>query len=708
MSDSKSTTGGNGLVLSVRDKTGREELRVQLQKMNIGSGEADTISAEGVSQAHASIVRNPIVTGGYRVKVNHPGSFIFDETTQADVTGLDLEAGVSFRVGGTTIHCAGEAPRNPESDDWATGCPFCSATMDSQVDSDCPSCGRHLKFEEHKAWSGWVPEKIGPYQVKKFVGCGGMGVVLRGMDDADLPIAIKLIRSRFPNPNALAKFDDEIAIIKKMPAHPNIVSYRGHGSEEERLRWLAMEWIEGETLDERISKAEGHILPIAEISSIMRQLVSGLEHLHSNAIVHRDLKPGNIFVKPDAGVKICDFGIARAIDANTVLLTTANASGTPFYSSPEQRAGQRIDVASDIYSLGLVWQEMLTGHNTGGLLTTSRKDCPAAWKEIIRQMLEITPDQRPGLTDIGAAIRMQIELSSNEKPVDHGENLFLHWCMQFVSRGKRFFVWAKPRTMVLARGTWQQMTEAPGIVRTKKRQEIRAWVAVSILFVASCIFLRKMGWLGPEEYGRGVMVMLMTFFGLLPPIWMDFRSRRNKFSDLVYRLFIYTIMFLALFAMCWCTSKLDRMPKLSKIKHESQRITDAGEERTFAIAPGVNMTFCWIPPGEFLMGSPKDEPGRFADESQSRVVISDGFWMGKTEVTQAQWKEVIGRHKSKNPGKLMPVENVSWTQAKGFVTKLNSMGVKPEGWRFALPTVEQWEYACRAGTTTAGSVNLCL
>ncbi len=108
----------------------------------------------------------------------------------------------------------------------------------------------------------------------------------------------------------------------------------------------------------------------------------------------------------------------------------------------------------------------------------------------------------------------------------------------------------------------------------------------------------------------------------------------------------------------------------------------------------------WCPPGSFTMGSPTSEEGRDNDETQHRVTLTKGFWMGETEVTQGLWKEVMGNNPSSfKLGDDYPVEQVSWNDCQKFVEKLNEKA--PSDWRFALPTEAQWEYACRAGTTGA-------
>ncbi len=135
--------------------------------------------------------------------------------------------------------------------------------------------------------------------------------------------------------------------------------------------------------------------------------------------------------------------------------------------------------------------------------------------------------------------------------------------------------------------------------------------------------------------------------------------------------------------------------------------SQAGDQREVA-----RIKLCWCPPGRFRMGSPPGEPERRPGEDQVDVTFTKGYWMGKYEVTQAEWTRVVGRL----PGELtaaggegddLPVYNVNYAEAEAFCRKLTEMGRQagelPAGWEFRLPTEAQWEYACRAGTTTATS-----
>jgi formylglycine-generating enzyme required for sulfatase activity len=122
-----------------------------------------------------------------------------------------------------------------------------------------------------------------------------------------------------------------------------------------------------------------------------------------------------------------------------------------------------------------------------------------------------------------------------------------------------------------------------------------------------------------------------------------------------------------------------------------------GSQFEVSLSAQVRQVFCFIPSGRFIMGSPADEEGRFDVEQQVEVTLTRPFWLAKTVVTQSQWEAVMGSNPSEFRGAEMPVENVSWEDAQSYIAKLNEKRVLPEGWKFALPTEAQWEYACRAG-----------
>jgi serine/threonine-protein kinase len=204
------------------------------------------------------------------------------------------------------------------------------------------------------------------YELERLIAAGGMGQVWRGTDVAlHRPVAIKVLRSEYTgDPTFLARFRAEAQHAASL-SHPNIAAVFDYGEEiaqdgtGETMAYLVMELVEGEPLSALLAR-EG-ALPTATTLSLLRQTAFALAEAHRAGMVHRDVKPGNILVRPDGSLKITDFGIAWS--ARSVALTrTGQVIGTPQYLSPEQAEGRPASPASDVYALGLIGYECLTGH----------------------------------------------------------------------------------------------------------------------------------------------------------------------------------------------------------------------------------------------------------------------------------------------------------------------------------------------------------
>ncbi len=142
----------------------------------------------------------------------------------------------------------------------------------------------------------------------------------------------------------------------------------------------------------------------------------------------------------------------------------------------------------------------------------------------------------------------------------------------------------------------------------------------------------------------------------------------------------------------------------TKQQRKAAKADDLPLEKTIELGNEVTMTVVYIPAGEFEMGSPPTEPKKDNDEGQHRVKLTKAFYMGKFEVTQLQYRVIMHQNKSKFGGDKLPVENVNWHQARQFLKRLSDK----TGMKFRLPTEAEWEYACRAGTTTAFNVGTTL
>ena len=256
-----------------------------------------------------------------------------------------------------------------------------------------------------------VGKAFGPFKIDKELGSGAMGTVYRGrFTKTGQVMAIKVMSAGIGSTNAAAqdRFEREITILKQLN-HANIVRFYGAGKQQ-GARYFAMEYIEGESLD-RVMSRRGR-MTWEEVVTLGQQLCSALQHAHEQGIIHRDLKPSNIMVLPDGTLKLTDFGIAKDTDLEALTATNCTV-GTAAYMSPEQCKGQSdITHKSDLYSLGVLFYELLTGnkpfradnamemfmqHVQGTFERPSRVvlDIPVWLDTLVCQLLEKQPEKRP-------------------------------------------------------------------------------------------------------------------------------------------------------------------------------------------------------------------------------------------------------------------------------------------------------------------------
>ena len=196
------------------------------------------------------------------------------------------------------------------------------------------------------------------YEIIRSIGEGGMANVYLGYDTIlDRNVAIKVLRGDLSNDEKFVRRFQREALSASSLAHPNIVEMYDVG-EDNGLYYIVMEYIEGKTLKQLLKKRG--TLTLSEAIDIMLQLTDGMAHAHDSYIIHRDLKPQNIMIKDDGQIKITDFGIAMALNS-TQLTQTNSVMGSVHYLPPEQASGKGCTIKSDIYSMGIIFYELLSG-----------------------------------------------------------------------------------------------------------------------------------------------------------------------------------------------------------------------------------------------------------------------------------------------------------------------------------------------------------
>ncbi|HMV29274.1 MAG TPA: serine/threonine-protein kinase, partial [Anaerolineales bacterium] len=203
-----------------------------------------------------------------------------------------------------------------------------------------------------------LPEKIGRYEVKSELGRGGMATVYRAVDpNSGREVAVKVLpREMMHDPQFRERFEREIKMIASLE-HPAIVPVYDVGDIDGQP-YFVMRFMTGGSLSDLIEKGS---IPIDETAKIIEKIAQGLAYAHRKGVIHRDLKPDNILFNDDGEPFISDFGVAKLSESSSNL-TGSGVIGTPAYMSPEQAQGNEIDQRSDVYGLGVIVYQMLSGH----------------------------------------------------------------------------------------------------------------------------------------------------------------------------------------------------------------------------------------------------------------------------------------------------------------------------------------------------------
>jgi predicted Ser/Thr protein kinase len=246
------------------------------------------------------------------------------------------------------------------------------------------------------------------YELEELVGTGGMSSVYKARDRLlERPVALKILHEQYTlDPEYVERFRREARAVAQL-AHPNIVTVIDRGEQDGR-QFIVFEYVDGENLKQVVNR-EG-ALPVREAVELTIQVARALGFAHERGIIHRDVKPQNVILSDDGRAKVTDFGIARSLDVDGVT-QTGTVVGTSDYIAPEQAQGQQVDAQTDVYSLGVVLYELITGevpydgenfvavamqhvHQPAPSVLDRRPDCPPRLDLVVQRAMAKDPDNR--------------------------------------------------------------------------------------------------------------------------------------------------------------------------------------------------------------------------------------------------------------------------------------------------------------------------
>ncbi len=512
------------------------------------------------------------------------------------------------------------------------------------------------------------PLLIDRYVILDKLGSGGMGMVFKARHKAmDRVVALKLLpKEAVDSAQKVERFHREIKVAARL-SHRNIVA-GFDGDEWEGIHFLVMEHVQGQDLSQ-VVKSKGP-LSWAQATGYILQASRGMEHAHRQGIIHRDIKPGNLLLRSrDDTIKVADLGLAQIRRDHTALnqqsteeLTTDGmVMGTVDFMSPEQATNvKEADERSDIYSLGCTLYYLIFGNSP------YRGSTPM--ERLLSHRDESVPSLRCGGAEIPESLDRVFQRMVAKKPED------------------------RYATMTEVISALEQCSQSTATRPRGQRRRAR--------------LLRVVG-----------LCLLMISLGV---IWWQIRSKSSQSSSSTNRLANRKKG----------TIKKQVGPPLAIAPFSAK---EAGKHQevwanhlgiSVDITNSIGMKLKLIPPGQFLMGSTKEQVRRLSaykeggdywmskvivEQPPRRTTVTQPFLIGNFEVTQAQYRRVMNANPSrfskskanKEKSEKLPVEMITWDEAVAFCKKLSNL---PEelaaGREYRLPTEAEWEYACRAGTTT--------
>jgi formylglycine-generating enzyme required for sulfatase activity len=592
------------------------------------------------------------------------------------------------------------------------------------------------------------------------LGGGGFSRVFLGQHQASGEWrAVKV--GRLDDPRRFRTEVETLQRLARLPPDSPLVRYHEHGELPGGHFWIAMEYLGDHTLADLISCPASR--PDTELAlHLGEQILRGLVELHSLKILHRDLKPENVMVDAQFRVRLIDFGLAKPTLSMLATQVTVGFVGTPLYASPEQVDEEPLSLATDIWPLGCVLYQLLTGQPpfqprnplqvSATLRNTTvvfdRHEIPPELREFLPRCIALNRAER--FHDAAAALAAFLPRKEECVRRLRCERYLPSW-LPVLERGllQRFAAQhrgelpAKVVALFVAFAAQEGCTGLdevrldeilpPIFEKQSEAEASRRRLYEARLDVKENALSQDLPGLEQQvarvrqleralaEREQEVVDKISELLPAEVSFWADSlpseqvkRERRVAAARRhVLRSAGVVLLFLivaGVMSLGVCLLFLGWTPAWTSSGATIPAIDASTQSLVIDLGKGASMKFVRIPAGgkTFWMGSPAREENHYKDEEQHQVTFKRDFFMGVFEVTQAQYEAVIGRNPSwLKSGPDYPVTNVSWFDARTYCDRLNQRLSEVGGPRFRLPTEAEWEYACRGGVSSKDTKPFC-
>ncbi len=566
-------------------------------------------------------------------------------------------------------------------------------------------------------------DKIGPYTLISKLGRGTFGVVW--LAEKRTSLAVTKVALKLPNDDGidLEAVKREAAVWVEASGHPNVLPIIDADIYDEQVV-IVSEYAPDGSLADWIKEHGGKAPTIEAAVEMTASILDGLAHLHARRIIHRDLKPANILLQGKTP-RLVDFGLAR------VLKTTgqsSNVSGTYAYMPPEAFDGKRSE-QTDVWSAGVILYQMLTGRLPypqtddaaliGALLTREPEpppdDLPGVLRKVLIHSLQKNPaDRYQSVVEMHEALRGNVHPPAPVLPAPQAASELEFPTQKFTAPSVEPIVAPLPpfpQSPSLPPGVSEQQAPESQFMPPQKTITQVPFISGSPPPFQSGVPEQRRGslWLIVSVLA-GVLIVGLVIAGSLGAFSSRDDSLTGKGDSTIRQPAISS----ATTNTSRATTGGSASPLLRSYQFGTVKVDSTGNviERREGQAQsfsenigGVTLEMVKIPSGTFTMGSPVNEVRHDIDEGPEHQVSVSEFYMGKYEVTQAQWRAVASLPKVRidlNPdpsgfkGDSQPVEQVSWDDVGEFCARLS----RATGREYRLPSEAEWEYAARAGTQT--------